>query len=58
MFCLRPCDASQEPSGNCSEKLVRMNILGGFFQVDFPPVTVVSPAEILNFSQSFSRCCG
>ena len=31
---------SQEPNGNCSEKLVQMNffILGGFFRVDFPPL--------------------
>ena len=39
-FSLLPCDTSQEPNGNCSEKLVQMNffILGGFFRVDFPPV--------------------
>ena len=32
-FCLLPCDTSQEPNGNCSEKLVQMNffILGGLF---------------------------
>ena len=32
-FCLLPCDTSQEPNGNCPEKLVQMNflILGGFF---------------------------
>ena len=32
-FSLLSCDASQEPKGNCSEKLVQMNffILGGFF---------------------------
>ena len=36
-FCLLPCDKSQEPKGNCSEKLVQMNffMLGGFFRVDF-----------------------
>ena len=36
-FCLLPCDASQEPDGNCSEKLVQMNffILGGFFRGGF-----------------------
>ena len=36
-FCLLAFDASQEPNGNCSEKLVQMNffILGGFFRVDF-----------------------
>ena len=39
-FCLLPCDTSQEPNGNCYEKLVQMNffILGGFFRVDFPPL--------------------
>ena len=39
-FCLLPCDTSQGPNGNCSEKLVEMNffILGGFFRVDFPPL--------------------
>ena len=31
-FCLLPCDTSQEPSGNCSEKLVQMNIV---FWVNF-----------------------
>ena len=32
-FCLLPCDTSQESNGNCSDKLVQMNIfiLGGFF---------------------------
>ena len=32
-FRLLPCDTSQEPNGNCSEKLVQMHffILGGFF---------------------------
>ena len=42
-FCLLLSEASQEPDGNCSEKLVQMNffILGGFFRVDFPPVTPV-----------------
>ena len=36
-FCPLPYDTSQEPNGNCSEKLVQMNffILGGFFRVDF-----------------------
>ena len=40
-FCLLHCDTSQEPTGNCSEKLVQMNffIWGGFFGVDFPPLT-------------------
>ena len=39
-FCLLPCDASQQPDGDCSEKLVQMNfsILGGFCRVDFPPL--------------------
>ena len=39
-FWLLPCHTSEEPSRNCSEKLVQMNffILGGFFQVDFPPL--------------------
>ena len=40
-FCPLPCDRSQEPNGNCSEKLVQMHffILGlGFFRVDFPPL--------------------
>ena len=43
-FCLPPCDTSQEPNRNCSEKLVQMSffILGGFFgwiiSVDFPPL--------------------
>ena len=39
-FSLLSCDTSQEPGGNCSDKLVQMNffILGGFFRVDFPPV--------------------
>ena len=41
-FSLLSCDTSQEPSGNCSDKLVQMNffILGGFFRVDFPPVRI------------------
>ena len=36
-FCPLPYDTSQEPDGNCSDKLVQMNffILGGFFRVDF-----------------------
>ena len=36
-FCLLPCNASQEPDGNCSEKLVQMNffILGGVFSGGF-----------------------
>ena len=40
-FCLRPCYTSQESKGNCSDELVQMNffILGGFFWVDFPPLT-------------------
>ena len=40
-FCLLLCDASQEHNENCSEELVQMNffILGGFFRVDFPPLT-------------------
>ena len=48
-FCLLPCDASQEHSGNCSEKLVQMNIfiLGGFFRVDFPPLLKRSTAAKL-----------
>ena len=39
-FCLRPCYTSQEPKGNCSEKLVQMNFLFwvDFFRVDFPPL--------------------
>ena len=39
-FSKMPCDASQEPDGTCSEKLVQMNfcILGGFFRVGFPPL--------------------
>ena len=39
-FCLLPCDTSQEPNGNCSEKLDQRNffILGDFFRVYFPPV--------------------
>ena len=43
-FSLLPCDTSQEPNGNCSEKLVQMNffILGGFFRVDFPPLRLGS----------------
>ena len=46
-FCLLPFDASQELDGNCSEKLVQMNffILGGFFWVDFPAVSLFSGAE-------------
>ena len=32
-FCPLPCDTSQEPSGNCSEKLVQMNFF--IFWVDF-----------------------
>ena len=38
-FCLLPCDMSQEPGRNCSEKLVQMNFLlwGGFFSGGFPP---------------------
>ena len=41
-FRLLPCEASQEPNGNCSKKLVQMSfsILGGFFRVDFPPLNV------------------
>ena len=33
-FCLLPCDTSQEPDGNCSEKLAHMNffILDDFFR--------------------------
>ena len=36
-FCLLLCGASQEPNGNCSEKLVQMNffILGWIFSGDF-----------------------
>ena len=39
-FCLLPCDTSQEPNGNCSEKLVQMNIfiLGGFSSCDQGPL--------------------
>ena len=39
-FCLLPCDASQEPDRNCSEKLVQINflILGRFFRADSPPL--------------------
>ena len=39
-FSLLSCDTSQEPNGNCSDKLVQMNffILDGFFRVDFPPL--------------------
>ena len=35
---LLPCNTSQKPDGNCSEKLVQTNlfILGGSFRVDFP----------------------
>ena len=36
-FCLFPCDTSQDPNGNCSEKLVEMNF---FIWVDFPPQRV------------------
>ena len=32
-FCLLPCDTSQEPNGNCSEKLVQMNCLNCFYFV-------------------------
>ena len=37
-FCLLPCDTSQEPNGNCSEKLVQTNLFyfGWFLGVDFP----------------------
>ena len=51
-FCLRPCYTSQgSPTGNCSEKLVHMNffILGGFFRVDFPPLTKVRCANTQPF---------
>ena len=39
---------SQEPNGNCSEKLVQMNffISGGFFRVDFPPVNHVEQISV------------
>ena len=38
-LCLLPCDANQEPSGSCSDKLVQMNffILDGFLRVHFAP---------------------
>ena len=41
-FSLLSCDTSQEPNGNCSDKLIQMNffILGGFFRVDFPPLSL------------------
>ena len=58
-FCLLPCDASQEPDGNCSHKLVQMNffILGEFFRVDFPPLTRIRPPElgVLEGGGSFSH---
>ena len=42
-FCLLPCDTSQEPNGNCSEKLVQMNFFYfGWIFVDFPPLTINS----------------
>ena len=37
-FCLVPCNMSQEPNANCSEKLVQMNFFIYFvwiFRVDF-----------------------
>ena len=39
-FCLLPCDTSQGPNRDCSEKLVQMSffILGAFFRVGFHPV--------------------
>ena len=42
-LCLLPCDASQEPGGNCSEKRVSMSffILGGFFQMACPPLNFI-----------------
>ena len=38
-FCLLRCDTSQEPDGNCSEKLAQMNffILGRFLRLDSLP---------------------
>ena len=51
-FCLLPCDMSQEPNGNCSEKLVQMNLLmlGGFWGVDFPPLSVWGTVDHLQGS--------
>ena len=39
-FCLFLCDMSQQPSRNCSDKLVQVKvfILGGFWGVDCPPL--------------------
>ena len=39
-----PCDRSQEPDGNCSEKLIQMNffIWGGFFGVVFPHLSIMN----------------
>ena len=46
IFCLLPCSASQEPNGNCSEKLVQMNcfILGGFFGWIFILLNLCGPS--------------
>ena len=55
-FCLLPFDVSQEPDGNYSDKLVQMKffILGRFFRVDFPPLSLDGPA-IRNANQGDSR---
>ena len=51
-FCLLPCDASQEPIGNCSEKLLQMNFftLGGFckgqkMHISFFNINFLAPTQ-------------
>ena len=54
--CLLPCDASQEPNGNCSDRLVQMSffILGGFLGADVPPL-IVEGAEQESQHSAFSK---
>ena len=57
-FCLLPCEASQETNGNCSAKLVQMNLfilLWWTFRVDFPPVIFSVKHPIVPFKLGCTR---